>query len=106
MFCHDLDTLRSLDLPEIPEGFFQAGTFAKEYRSIPVGTIVTLQKEYYRRWSHNPERVWGYVEDFSSGTCFVRWSTGVRNDYRGGCLCTLEEFMLEYGNALPFSWRS
>lgn len=105
MKCRDLKALLSMKLPEIPPDFFQRGTFEKQHKRIPIGTIVTLHQEYYRRGYHNPERVWGFVTQ-NDPYIDVRWSTGVRNDYVGGCLCTLEEFMSEHGSALPYSWRS
>lgn len=104
MIVASIEELRHLDLPSIPPDFFQEEyVAAKKVRSLPVGEVVCLRLHYHDREYYNPEGVWGYVEQRGP---YVKRPNGVLNLYLGGELCTLEEFMSEHGNVLPFSWRN
>lgn len=100
-------------LPEIPPDFFEKEFIPpsrRASRKIEEGSVVCLKRHYHHRDQTNPERTWGFVfrcYDGDAGLPLqVHWVNGYGNGYRGGELCTLEEFMSEHGNVLPFSWRN
>ena len=102
----DLTMLKSAALPTIPESFFKPERVSNQKsRPLPVGTVVCIERHYHSRNESNPERVWGFVH-YVGSSVYVMWPHGQTNSYLGGELCTLEEFISEYGNALPFSWRT
>lgn len=103
MRVQGLQDLKSKELPTVPPDFFQPEYVRQRVgRDLPIGTVVCLRLHYHDRNDNNPEQMWGYVYN---EYCFVRWMNDTYNSYIGGELCTLEEFMSEHGNVLPFSWR-
>lgn len=106
MIVKSLDALMSVlkTLPTIPLSSLKV---TRKSRPLPIGSVVHMSTERHGVSINNPARMWGYIRHRDHGDWFsVAWSNGAVNNYWTSDLCTLEEFMSEHGNVLPFSWRN